>query len=508
MTFTIDPDYRKDMVNFFQNKRIVIIGGVLLGILILIFGIAGFFLTEKRAEESEGVLTKGISGIVNVNGVIPPGSTITLLQRETQSNGAFVPFAENIMPTDLNVWNFRNGKVGKSYEIQGSVVQNGQVIYLSDPIFVTAPAINQVVTFDVAVPNPNPTGPANAVVSGSVGINGYIPSGSTITLQARKLGDEKYNIVSQNLPAKDGQSISYTTAIAGQTYQMQAQLYDPTGVLIGESSVLEVTAPAANESLSINSIASPPVTPTPTTAAPTLTPTPTYIVTNVTSIPTNTPVPPTVAPTPVPPPSNISGSIQFNGQASGNSRITIFQRITGTSNFQLAVDNITPENNVTWQWNGAVTGQTYDLIAILKQRQSNGTDQDIANSNIITVAAPASLEVFTINSGYALSAPNGPITSNCTNYNSSNQTWNVTVSFGNMPTAQEYWIQIGTSNGGNQLTNSTPNATQNPMQSYNYTVQNGTTYYARYAYANVPNLMANDPQWSPFTATTQFTCSN
>lgn len=495
------------MGGFFQNKKAVIIGGVILGSLIIIFGAAGFFLTQEKADQSAGVLAKGVSGIINVNGIIPPGSTITLLQRETQSKQDFVPFAENISPTDLNYWTFRTGQTGKSYEIQGSILQNGKVIYLSDPIFATAPAINQLITFDVAVPNP--TGPANSIISGSVGINGYIPTGATITLQGRKIGAQKFTVVSQGVQAKDEQFISYTTAIAGQTYEVQALLFDTNGQLIGESALLEVTAPAANEKLSVNSLATPPATSTPI-PSPTLafTPTPTFIVTQVTPLPSATATPtPTPSPTPVPPPVALSGVIQFNGQAPSNSRIVIFQRPTGTQNYQVAVDNLAPENGVTWQWNGAQSGQMYDTIAILKQRQSNGSDTDIADSNVNTLAAPASNEVFTINSGYTLSAPTGGISVNCNNYNSSNQTWNVTVSFGNMTNAQSYWYQIGITNGGVELTNFTQNATQNNNQSFNQVFNNNVTYYARYAYANVPNLSAGNSQFSPFNSTTQLRCS-
>ena len=509
--------YRSLMGGFFQSKKAAIIGGVILIVLIIAFALGGMYFAKKD-KQAAVPSTNGVAGTINVNGVIPQGSTITLLQRETQSNASFVPFEQNIEPTDLISWQFINGKPGKSYEIQGSVVQNGKVVYLSDPIFVTAPAIDQSIAFDVPVANP--TGPANATISGSVGVNGYIPAGATLTLQGRKIGASKFTDVTKGIPAKDEQFISYTTAIAGQEYEVKALLFDATGNLIGESAVLTLVAPAANEQLNVNSVAQPPVTPTaiPTitpTPSPTLTPTPTFIVTQVTSIltatptspptPTNTPGPTnTPAPTPVPP--SISGTIQFNGQAPSNTRIVIFQRVSGSQNYQVAVDNITPQNGTNWQWNGAQAGQLYQMIAILKQRQSNGTDIDMADSTTLSIAAPAANEVFTINSGYSLPAPTGAINWSCGNYNSSNQTWTPILAFGNMTNAQTYWFQIGITNGGAELTNMVQNATQNPTQSFTQTFQNGVTYYARYAYSTVPNVTLNDPSFSPFTATTQVHC--
>jgi hypothetical protein len=487
------------MEGFFQNKRAVIIGGIILGALIVFFGIAGYFLTQKRAEEP-GVLTTGITGKLDVNGEVPSGSTITLMQKETQGNDTFEPFAENVSPTDLNSWQFADAKTGKSYEIQGSLIQNGQVIYLSSPIFVSAPAIDQSISFNIAAANP--TGPANATISGSVGIDGYIPPGATLTLQGKKLGTAKFNVVTKGIAAKDEQFISYTTAVAGQTYEVQALLFDANGSLVGQSPVKQITAPASNEELAVNSIAKPLVTAAPSS---TPTPTPTNIVTQVTSILTSTP---TMTPTPVPPPAIMSGSIQFNGQAPGNSRIVVFQRPSGTQNFQVAVDNIAPANGSTWQWTGGQSGKMYDMIAILKQRQSNGTDQDISDSNVITLAAPASNEVFTINSGYTLSAPTGGITVNCATYNSGSNNWTVNVSFGSMSTAQSYWYEIGLTNGGVELANFTQNATSNGNQSFQQTFQNNTTYYARYAYSNIANLNAGSSQFSPFTATTQLQCNH
>jgi hypothetical protein len=105
-----------------------------------------------------------------------------------------------------------------------------------------------------------------------------------------------------------------------------------------------------------------------------------------------------------------------------------------------------------------------------------------------------------------LSAPTGAINWSCGNYNSSNQTWSAIVAFGNMQNAQSYAYQIGITNGGAELTNFTQNATQNPTQSFIQQFQNGVTYYARYAYATLPNLNTNNPQFSPFSSTTQVHC--
>ncbi|HZE87463.1 MAG TPA: hypothetical protein VE090_04635 [Methylomirabilota bacterium] len=471
------------MFGIFRNK------GVLLGclfLLIVFFGIGAYFVANPSGKTA----VKGIYGIFDINGVIPSGSTITIMQRDARGTSSFVPFAANIIPQDGGFWHFSGAITNKSYEIQGAVVQNGKVIYLTSPIFATAPAINQVLIFDV--PSAQPAG--NATISGSVGIDGYIPSGATLSLEGRKVGAQKFTIVTKNIPAKDQQFISYTTALAGQGYEVKGLLFDASGQPIGESAILTVVAPAYNENLNINSTAIPPVTATPT---PTLT----------TTQPTQASAP-TTPPTPTPlPASTISGIIRFDGQTPPNSRVVIFQRTSGTTNFQAAVNNVTAEDGTTWQWNGGTTAHMYDMIAILKQKQSDGTDKDISNSNILSLTAPAANETFTINSGFLLPAPGGGISVACDNYDGGSQTWNVGLSFGTVQGAQSYWFQIGTTNGGIELTNFTQNSTNNTNQSFTQQFKNGTTYYARYAYANVSNLQANSGQFSAFSGTTQLRCS-
>lgn len=420
-----------------------------------------------------------ISGTFNINGVVPQGATITVSQRLANTKTKYKAFATGIEASDKSTWNFNNAISGKSYEIQATLKSGGKTIARSDPMYVTAPADEEVITLDVE----SSTATGDAVVSGNVGINGYIPDGATITIQARKLGAKDFAPVAQGIAAKDEQTISYRGAKAGVSYEMQAVLMDKSGTEVGSSDVLDVTAPATDEEMHINSTAKAPATPTP---APTV------------------PNQPTA--TPVPAKGVISGTINFNGAALPNSRIVIFQSPQGSSNYEVAVDNISPQDGTSWQWTGAAAGSWYNLIAILKQRQSNGTDKDIANSNTLTIPAPAANETFTINSGYTLPAAGGSISVNCGNKTGTN--WAASVSFQSIPGAGSYWYQIGTTNGGVELTNFTQNATNNPTQSFNYNLQDGMTYYARYAYATVQNLNAGSSQFAPFSSTNQLRCSS
>lgn len=431
--------------------------------------------------------TSSVSGKFDINGVIPAGATITLTAKELGTKGATAQVvASGLAIADLSSWNFSTATKGKSYELQAQVVVNGSTIAVSSPIVVTAPADDESLVLNLTAEKTSKT----AVISGNITVNGYIPSGSTIVIKGRKLGSELFTNAATGLPGQPTQFMSYSTAVSGTTYEVEGVLLSSGGKIIGTSDILTVTAPAVNETLVINSSAvAPAVSPT---AAPQQ---------NATAAPTAQPANS----------ANISGSINFNGAAPANSRIVIFQsQGTSSGNNQVALNNITPIDGTTWTWNGAQGSTWYTLVAVLKQAQPNGTDKDIATSNTITVAAPASNVVFTINSGMSLSAPGGPISVNCQNYNGgpNQNTWNVQVIFQGMTGAQSYWYQIGSTNGGNDILNTTSNAGTGSQQTVGATFNNDTTYYARYAYANVPNVGTGSNQYSGFSSTTPIQCSH
>ena len=441
-----------------------------------------YFLLERHSEKKYVSSTDSptVSGTFNINGVVPAGSTIAIFKKTYNSDEKLSEAASGFAADDGGAWSIGGLETGQSYEIVGQLMFGNKTIAVASPITVTAPATEEMLVFNV----PGDTSANKLVtVSGTVLVNGYIPSGSSVTLQSRVAGSSEWGDNVTELPATRSQVVSNPNAVEGQTYEVIGSLFNSSGQRIGSSQILTVTAPAANELLTINSQATPPVTPAPT------------------STPGGT--------TPTPPPGNttISGTINFNGAAPANSRIVIFQKAAGQNNYTVAVNNVTPLNGTTWQWNGAQSGTWYTMLAVLKQAQSNGTDQDIADSQTITVAAPASNQVFTINSGMSLPAPTGSMSIVCGTQNQGANTWNAVVSFQAVPGAQTYWYQIGTSNGGSELLSQTQNSNGNPQQGVNATFNNGTTYYARYAYATVPNVPAGSSNFSAFSSTQSFVCN-
>lgn len=451
--------------------------------LIVLVGVGGFLLLNNKATkpqpitETTRVKAVSISGVINLNGVAPAGRTFSLAKRQAGSQQTFEIFATGVPAADKAVWRLEGVRPGESYEIQAILQGNDQTTMYSDPIFVSAPAAGEELTLDIGTPVASTK---TAIISGTVGLNGYIPEEATITIQGKQFGKGDFTTIAKGILAKDKQVVTYTSAIEGKTYEIIGLLLDRNGEEIGRSKTLIVDAPANDEALDINSTATPPPTPTPKAV-------------------TKTPPPPAMA--------AISGKIDFNGAAPSNSRIVIFQRIQGSNDYKVAVDNISPTDGTKWEWKESNIGIHYELIAILKQKQSNNTDKDITTSNVLTVAAPASDEKFTINSGFAYSAPSGSITVTCGNRDGTSNTWGATVAFQSVPDAQSYWFQIGTTNGGTELLNSTQNASSNTAQTVSATMKDGVIYYARYAFAAVTNVNAFNKQFSAPSSTTSIRCA-
>lgn len=467
-----------------KNRHFLLIFLIVLTLISL--GTTGYLLLQnaKMATSLSSTASNKalISGTFDINGVIPSEAIVILKRTDVASPNNTITLSQGFSATDQGSWSLDNAIAGKTYTITASIVSQGQTIATSDPIEVTAPASNEIIVLNLPISNPKGT----AVISGNIHIDGYIPQAAMLTIKGRILGKTNYTTIASNLPGNPTQFMSYASAIAGQTYEVIGILTDSSGKQIGISPTLEVTAPALNESLTINSQAAPP-TPSPQSA----TPTPTPLITTMPS------------PTPIPTPAMISGSINFNGIAPVNSRIVIFQKVYNSPNYEVAVNNVTPIDGTTWQWTGARLATWYDIVAILKQTQPDGTDKDIAISQMQSVAAPGTNVILTINSGIVLSAPNGTISANCGNL--SNNIWNGQISYSSVSGAQSYWMEIGSAEGSNDILNVIQNTNNQSNQTVNVNLTNGITYYARYAYATNPN--AGKPQFSPFSATTQFKCS-
>lgn len=200
-----------------------------------------------------------------------------------------------------------------------------------------------------------------ATLSGNVDINGFIPKDAIIEIQERQMGDSEFNIATTISGPVDGANWTWPTAENGTTYELKA-VVKSGGKDIAQSMTLAVTAPADSETLRIVSTAvAAPVQTTDT------------ITTSINS--------------------TISGKIDLNGYIPPNATITVNAKKQGESNFTTVVSNLKAADEISWSWNSALPGTTYELQAVLF---SGGTAIGISPS--LTTAAPAQNEILVINS--------------------------------------------------------------------------------------------------------------
>jgi len=198
----------------------------------------------------------------------------------------------------------------------------------------------------------------------------------------------------------------------------------------------------------------------------------------------------------------VSTYVTLNGSAPRGGTFVLLERTPpGSGNFNVALDGISPVTGTQFSWNGAKAGTQYELVVTLK----NSSKNDVATSNSVIVTAPATGANFTINSNLSLQPPQSPVTLSCGNKNASNNTWSATVNYPSVPGAQAYWLQLGTTNGGNNLVNVTQLAASGNFQTVNVNLNDSVTYYARYAYSYSPNPTTNN-YYSSFSGSYSFKC--
>lgn len=427
----------------------VIIG---LCILIIAFDISFIALSSKlfpkKTGQSQGPVPNvaaTISGNVDINGILPAEAIIEIQERQMGDTEFNIATTIN-GPSDGASWTWETAENGTTYEIKAVVKSGGNEIAQSMTLAVTAPATNETLRIVApAVANANQTEEitttVNSIISGTIDLNGYIPTNSIITINAKKQGEANFSPVISNLKAADGIAWSWNGAGKGTTYELQAVLTSGK-TNIGTSPSLSTAAPAQNEVLVINSKASG------------------YGQ------------------------DSISGTFNINGPVPSGATLMLSIRKSGTPQFNPAKSGISPIDGSSWNIPDLQSGVSYDVLAYLQVNNSS-----LTQSQLLVVTAPAHHEVLSINISPRPNAPpSNSINFSCQGKNNSNQ-WQVTIMYNQNnvnPNAKAFILQLGTNSGGSDIFN-IQTAPSNPsqMQTYtsNFILNEGQTYFAQYAYS-------------------------
>lgn len=197
-----------------------------------------------------------ISGSIDLNGHIPDGSTIDVVQRKA-GDPNFQEVQTEIPAADGIVWVWKGAQEGTQYEIEAYIKNQGKTLGESQILTVAAPALNEVLVINsIAQPLVSTTG----VISGKINLNGQIPQGNvSIVVFERVQGTDKFNVIQDSILPADQAVWSWGNAVAGTTYEMIAVLKQQNAPDIATSPTLMVTAPADDEILTLNtSVSLPP----------------------------------------------------------------------------------------------------------------------------------------------------------------------------------------------------------------------------------------------------------
>lgn len=449
---------------------------ILIGVVLLLLAVIGFLVFGKNQITAQ---PSAILGEVDFNGVSPSDASdpalgkIVIKYRPHNTDQDYVEADVDVPFKDQAQWVWEGGKAGQSYDIVGEVYYKDMLIKRSQRAVATAPATDVILIFNVTTedipdslrpgdgsgnvtgtPAPTPT-PERVTISGVYTIHGFVPAGSTIRVYGRVTGTEKFEEVFRDVPAVNGTVIAYDNAIAGQTYDVQAELYTSNGTFIGESPYITVTAPAQNESVVIQSTAQPPSQK-----------------------------------------ATVAGTIQIHGSVKQGSTVLLLQRKSGQSEYS-AIARYPANRSIDFKWTEAVAGTVYDITAALQVNEQNS-----ATANVVTATAPAGNLTLNIDTNFNLPAPNQTPSVSCGDRDATNH-FNARVSVPAMENGKRYYMEIGTSAGSNNVFRG---VLDNSMATTIY-IQADSPHFARYAYTACSDCDYSDTSnWSGWSPTLGFKC--
>lgn len=470
-TLDVEHEFLEEDSKVFSKLPFVLV--IIALCLLVAVGVTAFISLSKKASAAM------ISGKINYTALKPdPGDRgeVTIQERKYGSKDQFQTIYKSALQDDAP-WTFNNAVGGQPYEMIALLNVDGKLVTTSEPLIVTGPAQNQLLNLHVTWHDLPTTvvQEQTTYIKGTTVINGYIPQGSMLTIQARALTDSgKFQPVATITNPQSTNNWNWTKTTPLKDYLLQAVLTQGT-TQIGKSEMITAAGGDSELTLTINSTAQPSSTTTNSQTSKTSTPTPQM---------TNT---------------SISGTIYVNGPENNNTSVLLLWRYPGEKDYKVITRIQNPSHNgQTWSWNSVQVGRQYEITAAL---QVNNQNTASAQSQIIT--APAKNINFTLNTGVFIPTPNANVTVNSCNSIGNNQ-YNATISYPQQSNAGNYWFQVGNGAGGSNIYNTKITA-NNANPQVTFQIYGNTTYYAQYAYSLCTNCN-EDQNFSNFSNSSPFSC--
>lgn len=420
--------------------------------------------TNSTGLREPATKPSSISGIIDFAGLKPSAGDVGTVRVLTRLNNdpasTYTDTGVNLPLEDNAVWNWTNAVEGEVYDIKAVLSINGDEITQSPVITVSAPATNQVLVLDVTWDMlPDKVAEEYPVtVSGTVKVNGFIPSGSRIVGYGKRSDSLTDTYVEG--PAVTAASTvdwAWDKAANGRKYTFYAIMYDSASNPIGTSDYMEKAAPFSDGNLVINSTAVAPAQKT-----------------------------------------TISGVVRISGKIPDNSEVDIHARKSDEENYT-TIMSLKASGEVTWEWNQADNGAFYEIDAVLDI--PDGTDPQ---SNSVSVTAPAANVLLNIDTGKSLSAPNQkPELSSCEDLDDGKK--KAELEYDGISGAKMFWIQIGDEKGKSNIKNSKVTAPASDSSlDFEVKIDEDKDYYTRYAYSTCADC--GESSYSTFSDSLKFRC--
>lgn len=402
---------------------------------------------------------------------------VVVKYRPYLSRGEYLNTDASITYEDNASWSWNGAANGVSYELIAELLVDGVATKQSEPLVVTAPAQGQklVLRLDEL---PSTTTAKNAKISGTIVLNGYIPSTSTIRLLAGEASGTTiaYKVVQTIVNPKPTNTFEWSNSVAGTPYKLRAALVADTKQS-SESDLVDVVGGEQSVVLTINSKAIAPLS-FPTTTS----------TTSSTLLATTSTIEGTVA---ITGPEDVDTAIVVYGRPLGSSSYTQFARITSPTH-----------GGVVWKSGQLPIGGEYEVFSQLWVK-----GKLIADTRTQTVTVPATAVNFTLNTGIIVPNPgNTPQFRECKN-ESADHHWDAVLSIPRNPQERIglYWVWVGDQGGGHSLYSEKLSPADNADLYFTVRVNDGQYYYAQWAYSLCATCK-EDANFSKFSSGTRFYC--
>lgn len=464
-----NPLPQKKAVSPKLKLLIFIIAGI--GILLLLLFL--LFLNSGKSKVAT------IEGVINYTALKPdPGDRgeVQIKYRKYKSNKEYA-LAYTSALAENSPWIFNDVVSKQTYEIVADLQIDGNLVTSSEPLIVTAPAKNQQLNLRVTWHNlpESVVREQTASIKGIVLINGYIPSGSTLLIQAKSSTDNAFQTVVTTANVNSKNEWKWDKTVPLKDYMLKAVLMQGSNTLATSEAV--IAAGGDSEIVfTLNSTAL-----LPPAASPSVSPS------------ANNPSPSQSAI------GRITGTVFVNGPEEANTSLLMLWRLPGEKDYKVInrIDNPS-HNGQPWNWNNLSIGKQYEITAVL---QVNNNNTASTQSQIVTV--PAQSINFTLNTGVFIPTPGGSLTVNACNSLGNNQ-YNAVISFPRQAAAGNYWIQVGRGAAGSDVYNSKLQSNNNNPQ-ITVQIDGNRSYYGQYAYSLCMNC-SEDANFSNFSQSTPFSC--